>query len=97
MHEFLFAIAASHFVAGRYEEAIEAARDSLDLRPGQAGCCRVIAASLGHLGRRDEARPFVAQLERLLPGLSIDSLRAFLPEDIAARYVEGLHLAGWRG
>jgi TolB-like protein/cytochrome c-type biogenesis protein CcmH/NrfG len=70
MHEFLFAIAASHFVAGRYEEAIAAARNSLDLRPGQAGCCRVIAASLGHLGRCDEARPFVAQLERLLPGLS---------------------------
>ena len=97
MHEYQFAIASSHFIAGRYEEAIEAATASLDLRSGQAGCYRLIASAMGHLGRVEEARPFVEKLERLVPGLSLETLSAFLPERIAASYVEGLRRAGWKG
>ena len=97
MHEFLFAIAASHFIAGRYEAAIEAAQRSLSLRPAQAGCCRLIASALGHLGRPEEARPYVTQLELLMPDLSLESLESFLPSALARRYVDGLRRAGWSG
>jgi len=96
-HEFLFAIASSHFIAGRYEDAMSFARKSLDLRPGQPGCHRLIAASRGYLGRLDEAAVVLSRLKSIKPDLSEEQLQSFLPKAIAARYVEGLRLAGWDG
>ena len=96
-HEFLFAIASSHFIAGRYEEAIAFAHKSLDLRPGQPGCHRLITASLGYLGRLDEAAVSVSRLKSIKPDLSEEQLQSFLPKAIAARYMEGMRLAGWDG
>jgi adenylate cyclase len=97
MHEFFFNIAAAHFAAERYEEAVRFARRSLQSRPGQPGAQRLLAASYGHLGRADEARHALDELLRLAPDLSAAQLRVFLPPAIVDRYVEGLRKAGWQG
>ena len=97
MHEFIFGIGAAHFVAGRYEQAASFARESLEARPKQAGACRLLAASLGHLGRSEEAHDAVQDMMQLVPGMSEAHLQSFLPAGVAAQYAAGLHKAGWDG
>ena len=45
-----------HFVAGRFDQAAEVARDALNRRPGDPALRVLLAASLGNAGRDDEAR-----------------------------------------
>ena len=97
MHEFLFSVGAAHFIAGRYGKASEFARKSLEARPSHAGACCLLAASLGHLGRIDEARAAVGQMMELVPGMSETHLKSILPDAIAMRYVAGLRKTGWDG
>ena len=97
MSEFTFAIGAAHFVAGRYEETVECAKESLALRPNQPGAFRLLAAACGHLGRIDEAKPALQQMAKLAPGMSETYLRSFLPDSVVESYMEGLRLAGWQG
>jgi TolB-like protein/cytochrome c-type biogenesis protein CcmH/NrfG len=96
MHEFLFNLAAAHFLAARYQEAVAFAKRSLETRPEQAGAYRVLAASYGYLGRHEEAKPALDALLRLMPDFSSAYLRLFLPPSIVERYVEGLEKAGWK-
>lgn len=96
MAEFLFSTAAAHFTAGRYERALDYARRSLAERDHQPGAYRVLAAANGLLGRTEEAREALEKLQRLVPDLSVDYLRAFLPENVADHYIAGLRKAGWR-
>ena len=97
MHEFIFGIGAAHFVAGRYEQAASSARESLEARPKQAGACRLLAASLGHLGRAEEAHAALQDMMQLVPGMSESHLQSFLPAGVAAQYAAGLSKAGWDG
>jgi TolB-like protein/cytochrome c-type biogenesis protein CcmH/NrfG len=96
MHEFLFNIAAAHFSAERYEEAVSFAKRSLRVRSDQPGVYRLLAAGHGHLGRSKEARAALDALLGLAPDLSAAQLRAFLPPALAERYLEGLRKAGWK-
>jgi adenylate cyclase len=95
MHEFLFTIGSAHFLAGRYEQAVEFARRSLDVRADRPGNYRLLAAAYGLLGRTDEAARALGHLRRLAPGFHPDHLLNFLPEEAVRRYVEGLRAAGW--
>jgi adenylate cyclase len=95
MHEFLFNLGAAHFLAGRYEEAVVFANQSLQRKSDQPGVYRLLAASYGHLERSEEARAALDALLRLVPDLSAAHLRRFLPPLVVERYVEGLRKAGW--
>jgi TolB-like protein/Flp pilus assembly protein TadD len=95
MHEFLFAMSASHFIAGRYEECIRVARQSLDLRPGMPGCLRLAASSYGYLGQPELAERYLQPLRKIAPNLSVDHLESYMSRELAERYMEGLRLAGW--
>ncbi|MDH3691482.1 MAG: adenylate/guanylate cyclase domain-containing protein [Gammaproteobacteria bacterium] len=97
MHEFLFNIGAAHFVAKRYEQAIDFGKRSLHLNPGQPGAHRLVTASLGYLGRTEEAKLALEELLHHLPQLSTDYFRTFLPASVAQQYVDGLRKAGWSG
>ena len=97
MHEFLFSLASAHFAAGRYEEAVDFARRSLDIQAEQPGAYRVIAAASGYLGRIVEARAAFDHMLRIAPDLTEEHLRSFLPDHLVDKYVEGLHRAGWKG
>ncbi len=97
MNEFLFTIGSAHFMAERYEEAIQFAQRSLDMKSDQPGAWRIIAAASALLGKLDEARRAVGQMIRLAPELTEERLRVFLRDTDVERYVKGLRLAGWSG
>jgi len=97
MHEFLFSIAAAHFLAERYEDAVASARRSLEAKSDQPGAYRLLAASYGYLGRTEEGKAALAALLQLMPDFSAADLRAFLPPAVAERYLGGLRKAGWAG
>jgi adenylate cyclase len=95
MHEFLFTIGSAHFLSGRYEQAVEFARRSLDLRADRPGAYRLLAASFGFLGRTEEAARALGHLRRLAPEFHPEHLRNFLPDEAVDRYLLGLRAAGW--
>ncbi|MGD8696963.1 MAG: adenylate/guanylate cyclase domain-containing protein [Gammaproteobacteria bacterium] len=97
MNEFLFTIGSAHFMAERYDEAIQFAQRSLDIKSDQPGAWRIIAAASALLGKLDEARRALGQMIRLAPDLTEERLRVFLRETDVERYVRGLRLAGWSG
>jgi adenylate cyclase len=97
MNEFLFTIGSAHFMAERYEEAVQFAQRSLDMKADQPGAWRIIAAASALVGKLDEARRAVGQMIRLAPDLTEERLRVFLRDTDVERYVKGLRLAGWSG
>ena len=97
LNEFLFTIGSAHFMADRYELAIDFARRSLDLRPDQPGSWRVLAAANALLGRMDEARHALGELMRLTPNLTEHRLKTFLEGRLVDKYVDALRKAGWTG
>ena len=95
MNEFLFTIGSAHFLEGRYEEAVEFAQKSLDMKSDQPGAWRVLAAANALIGKMEEAKKALGQMIRLAPKLTEARLRVFLRDEEADRYVKGLRLAGW--
>jgi len=87
----------AEFVEEKYDEAAEWARRSLQINPDFPSGLRLLAASLGQMGRIDEARAALEQLLRLVPGQTVETVRnQFLykaPENME-RYLDGLHKAG---
>ena len=90
------AIAHAHFHAERYEEAIPWAVKAIDARNDLDGV-RVLAATLGHLGRTEEAHAAVTKLREIDPVLRVSTLQnvvgPYRPEGLK-RYQEGLRKAG---
>jgi len=97
MHEFIFSIGSAHFIAQRYDKAVEFAKKSIGLKPGQPGSFRLLAAANAHLGKLSEAAAAVKEMLRIAPGLSEQHLKSFLPKSVVDQYVAGLRLAGWKG
>jgi adenylate cyclase len=89
-------IASTQFYARDFAAALETLRQLIRLRPGTAAAYHLIAASLGYLGRLEEAR---ATLDRAEKEFAEDGRRYWQrppwlrPEDYAIR-AEGLRLAG---
>ena len=97
MHEFMFNIGSAHFISRRYEKAIEFAIASLDLRSGQPGAYRLLAAASAYAGKLNEAAAAVEEMVRVAPGTSEEHLRILLQHQVAEQYLEGLRMAGWKG
>jgi adenylate cyclase len=86
----------TQFAMRNFAAALETYRQLIRLRPGTGATSIVIIATLGHLGRLEEARAMLDRAKREFP----DDVRRYLqrppwlrPEDYAIR-VEGLRLAG---
>jgi adenylate cyclase len=80
-----------------YERAAMAGRGGVEAFPNFVNGYKPLVASLGHLGRREEAKPYVDKLLRLEPGFTVEKFRAVYPIKKAAdrkRYMEGLREAG---
>lgn len=71
--------AAAHYVAGRYAEAAEWARQALMMRPGHLGARRKLCASLAQAARMEEAHTEMAKLRELQPDLSIAWIKQAVP------------------
>jgi adenylate cyclase len=93
---FVFVIAAAHFYARRFEQAIEWADRALHDQPRMVAAMRVKAAALAHLGRLDEARAEVTRLLAIYPKLTISGLRELLhyAPQVLELAATGLRLAG---
>ena len=85
MHLFLHQLAVAHFMAGRYDDAVGRDEESLRIRADQAHVYRILAASLGFLGRNAEAS---ASFQRALALARQEPERRFLQrrlEEVAGR------------
>jgi tetratricopeptide (TPR) repeat protein len=82
-------LAFQHLKAHHYEEAIAAARRSIQQRPDNPVPYAALASSVGHLGRIAAGRTALEQCERARPG--------FLAQGVQHEHVlDGLRKCGWQ-
>jgi TolB-like protein/Tfp pilus assembly protein PilF len=94
---FSFGMSLAHSAAGRWEEAVDWAQQSLRLESGFSPLYLVLAVSYSELGRLEEARSTVQELLRLNPTFTLTGLRLFMSgwdSAVAERSVENLRKAG---
>jgi adenylate cyclase len=93
----------AHFVTGAYDAAVEWSDKALRDRPRSAAALRYRAASLGLLGRLEEARQTVQRLRELVPDFTIARARRHIEVDMHNQFgkpgdreafYEGLRRAG---
>jgi adenylate cyclase len=93
---FVSLLALAHYHLGNYDEALRCSEEAL--RRGRAYVVlRTVAATLGQLGRRDEASTVLAEMERSRPMNLEAHWRLTCPYACAAdeaKFVEGLRKAG---
>ena len=91
------AIALAHFLAGRYDESINSAKEVVRQRPGYLAGYRMQCTALARSGRTAEAQTCLKRLLELQPNLSASLLRRTLPypsSDHLEQFVGGLVIAG---
>ena len=78
------------------EEAEMLAETVLERNPGHASAINVHLAILGHLGRHEEAKQWLAKLQEIDPHVSVEKIvsRAPLRPNDRAFYMDGLRRAG---
>ncbi len=94
----IFSLGIACFVDRRYADAAAHARSAITLRRDWFFNHLLLASSLSHLDDNAAARQALAEGLRLLPTLSLSALRAghpFRRDADRARYIDGLHAAGW--
>jgi DNA-binding SARP family transcriptional activator len=91
------AYAIAYVFKGDYEDAVVVGRRAVKANPHFSNAYKPLIASLGHLGRQDEASPYVEKLLSLEPNFTVAHFGKVYPckrpED-RERYMEGLRLAG---
>jgi tetratricopeptide (TPR) repeat protein len=93
MWEFLGGTAMAHFGAGRYEEAVDWALQSLHRRPDALYPQGILAASYAWLDRIDEARKVGEDISRMHPGFTLSGFEPLLiaaDPDVVERLIKGL-------
>jgi adenylate cyclase len=91
------ALAISHYLAGRYRDALASCQEALTAKPEYPVAIRYLTATLGQLGRPAEARAVIPLLRRLdsnLAGTEAYMRRIFVAS-AADRILEGLRKAGF--
>jgi DNA-binding SARP family transcriptional activator/Tfp pilus assembly protein PilF len=82
---------------GDYERAVLVGRRAVEANPNYTAGYKPLIASLGHLGRREEAQVFVNKLLSLEPNFTVERFGqtySFKKANDRERYMEGLRLAG---
>ena len=89
-------LAIAHYLAGRFVEAVEYGRETLQQRSAFTAGHRIYCASLAQNGQIDEAREALARLKAVHPDLSIAWIESNVPYTAApmAKFVEGMRKAG---
>jgi adenylate cyclase len=89
-------LAAAHYQAGRYTEAVGVARKAMQQRFGLANGHRVYVASLAQAGKIDEARAALARLQELHSENSIAWIERNIPYTPGpmAKFLDGMRKAG---
>ncbi len=87
----------AHALAGNDAEAVRLGRRVLATNPNYFAAYRPMIASLGRVGRIDEARQLLDRLRRHEPGFTLEWLRTRYPPvapSSQARYLESFRLVG---
>lgn len=94
---FLPALSISHYLAGRYREALAVAQEALSLKPDYPVAVRYLLASLGQLGLHVHGMPLVAMMQRLDGGLAGTEalMRTTFREPAVQHIADGLRKAGY--
>jgi len=85
------------FADERYEDACYWGRKTIQRNPMFPGGHRLVAASCGQLGRKQEAENELKELFLLMPGMTADDVRNQVPfrrPSDMERYIDGLRKAG---
>jgi DNA-binding SARP family transcriptional activator/Tfp pilus assembly protein PilF len=93
--EYFYAIA--YFFKGDYERTVVVGRRAAKANPDFVNGYKPLIAALGHLGRADEAAPYISKLLRLEPGFTVASFSNVYPfrrQFDRDHYMQGLLLAG---
>jgi tetratricopeptide (TPR) repeat protein len=91
------AYAIAYFFKGEYEQAVLVGRRAAKTNPGFSAAYKPLIASLGHLGRPDEAKPYIVKLLALETNFTVRRFGAVYPikhQSDRERYMEGLRRAG---
>jgi adenylate cyclase len=90
-------MAAAHFIAGRYDEAVRWAENSVRLLPHHVTAHRVLVAALALAGRDEAARRAWITYRQYDPETRLSTLSqrlAIADEATVAKFAEGLRMAG---
>jgi TolB-like protein/class 3 adenylate cyclase/Flp pilus assembly protein TadD len=89
-------LAAAHYLAGRYTEAVGFSRKALQQRSGLTNAHRIYIASLAQAGQLDDARTALSRLQELQPENSISWIERTIPYTPVpmAKFLEGMRKAG---
>jgi len=93
--EGIYAIA--YTLKGQYERAVLVGRRAVKANPQFTASYKPLIASLGHLGRPDEAKPYIEKLQSLHRNFTVERFAQTYPLQQPSdreRYCEGLRLAG---
>jgi adenylate cyclase len=89
-------LAAAHYLAGSYPEAIGCARKAVQQRSGWSPAYRIYCASLAQAGQAEEAHAALDRLRELQPDISIEWIQRNVPYTPGpmAKFIEGIRKAG---
>jgi tetratricopeptide (TPR) repeat protein len=82
---------------GDYAKAVEFGRRAIKMNPAFVNGYKPLIASLGHLGRGEEAKPYVDKLLALEPNFTVERFGQVYPikyDGDREHYMKGLRLAG---
>ncbi len=95
LFEYFYVIA--YVFKGDYEQAVAVGRRTVENNPAFVNGYKPVIASLGHLGRVEEAKPYIDKLLAIEPNFTIERFGKVYPFSRAIdreRYMQGLRLAG---
>jgi len=87
----------AYTLKGEYEQAVLIGRGVVKVNPNFSASYKPLIAALGHLGRSDEAKPYIDKLLSLEPNFTVERFGQVYPlrnVTDSERYMEGLRLAG---
>jgi DNA-binding SARP family transcriptional activator/TolB-like protein len=89
--------AIAHLMGRNYQTAVTIGRRVAKANPGFVNASKPLIAALGHLGKADEARPYIDKLLEIEPKFTVKShgeTYPFASDYDRLHYMEGLRLAG---
>jgi TolB-like protein/Flp pilus assembly protein TadD len=86
----------AHYLAKRYEEAVEWGMKAIHQRPGFTAAYRILCASLAQASMTEETREMTARLREMQPNISISWCEKHVPYTPRAmpHFLEGMRMAG---
>ena len=95
----MWAVAMGYLTAREYDGAVEWSERSIQRLPENRRAHLILASSLGHLGRTQEARAALAAWHDLMPvdTDAPDMIYHHKNEADRAHLLDGLRKAGWEG